>query len=218
MSTSKPEALWRIGDILWEDIKSDRRYTLPHSIKRVITRWMRECDQINMEGGSLQARENMINLMTALDLENPAHNKKFRAKVKEEVASYVRNTGVKFRGVQYQEDIITKKREWAPWTAKWLDDDWDGDIRPPQKERDNRLIDSVISSVEEVFQLPEEQVSQFVTRFFDAADKFWSQDIRRFARERYGATQSGEYEESPKKDGQLSSTLLLPTAPHDLNG
>ena len=107
MSTSKPEAFWRIGDILWEDIKSDRRYTLPHSIKRVITRWMRECDQINMEGGSLPARENMINLMTALDLENPAHNKKFRAKVKEEVASYVRNTGVKFRGVQYQEDIAS---------------------------------------------------------------------------------------------------------------
>src|SRR5213592_1750029 len=97
MSISKPEKLWRIGDILWEDVKSDRKYTLPLSVKRIITRWMRECDQINMQGGSVQARENMANLMTALDLENPVHNKKFRTKVKKKVASYIRNTGAKFR-------------------------------------------------------------------------------------------------------------------------
>jgi hypothetical protein len=203
LSTSKPEALWKIGDILWEDIKSDRKYTLPLSTKRVITRWMRERDQVNMDGGNMRARENVMKLMKVLDLDNPLHDKRFRAKVKEKVLGYIRNVGVKFRGVQYQEDVITKKRVWAPWTAKWLDDDWDGDTRPPQKDPSDGMVDSVMASVAEVLRLPEEHVAQFVTRFFDAADKSGSQQIRRLALERYSITHE---QSSLNQEDQLPSS------------
>lgn len=47
------------------------------------------------------------------------------------LVGFIQNEGFRLRGTAYTVDSVTGERVWAPWTAAWLEDDWDGDPKPP---------------------------------------------------------------------------------------
>jgi hypothetical protein len=116
-----PEHL-RIGRITWSDISKPAPYYFPHEVKVAILRWMRRQD------GPMGFKRHT--LWAALGFLDESKDAKFREKCQEKAKTFIQNQTVYFKGKQYTQDE-DGNRIWAPWTAAWLEDDWDGNTNPP---------------------------------------------------------------------------------------
>jgi len=139
-----------------------------------------------MEGGSAKAKAYREELWDGLGV-NAAHvNHRFQKEVKQKVKAYIRNTGSKFRGTQYAEEPITKKRQWKPWTEHWLEDDWDGEIGAPKDLQASALEESILRSMEALLADSGGPATSFVEKFLDLADCYLGETMLAQVRTHYG--------------------------------
>jgi hypothetical protein len=186
------------------ECKEDKKYHLPDSTKRVIIRWMRQNDQVNMDGGSRKVKVQLVALWDSLGIDESVHNLKFVKMVKDKVQAFIRNTGRKFlQSEVYTEDKLTKIRTWQPWTANWMSDDWDGDTEPPQAVKDSAIDEPILHSVEQLLAVRgREPAVAFVEKFLNIVDRYLDRSMVDLVHKRYPPRGS------PPESRQAHSTPL----------
>src|SRR5438552_14637253 len=85
-----------IGRIYLSEISTATKYHLPDEVKTVVRKWMRAKNQVNMVGGSHEARQNFQELCDDLGFSNPAHPKPLRDLCILKATEFIGNEGRKF--------------------------------------------------------------------------------------------------------------------------
>jgi hypothetical protein len=163
------------------------RYKLPPDVKKVAHIWMRTKDIVS-RGNRRTLAGDFRELCNDLGFLDPKYEEKFRNLCILKLETFIGNEGRRLKGIAFTEDPITGDRTWAPWTAAWIEDGWDGETAPPagsapaplsysqQVEPSQRLEDIVahlrllipLLSVEEIERLLDSQFKLLRERMVNA--------------------------------------------------
>ncbi|KAI9763410.1 MAG: hypothetical protein M1840_000541 [Geoglossum simile] len=178
---------FHIGKIRYEDLLRAGRYKLPPDVKKVVHRWMR-AKNIVSRGSKRPLAGDFRDLCSNLGFLDPKYMENFRNLCILKLETFIGNEGRRLKGIAFIEDPTTGARTWAPWTAAWMEDDWDGETAPPtgsapaqlpynqQVETSQRLEDIVahlrllipLLSTEEIERLLDSQFKLFRERAVSA--------------------------------------------------
>ncbi|KAH0535923.1 hypothetical protein FGG08_007166 [Glutinoglossum americanum] len=126
----------KIGSITYQAI-SKPYSVLPNEVKTAVFRWMRKYDQVTIGSSAQTAGRLSLELYQTLGFLDSSKEEQLREICIEKTRRLIYSKGRTFNGIQYTQDKESK-RIWASWTEAWLNPDWDGDVKPPNRKK--RLV------------------------------------------------------------------------------
>jgi len=121
------------------DDLSSRKKGLPDAVKLKAHQWMRKHGKLYVSRGNSSKDKHFQELCQSLGFLDESKEAKLRETLIQKLENFVVNSAAKF----LREGMCSKDDKgepiWAPWTESWLDENWDGNVDPPNKGQNSSV-------------------------------------------------------------------------------